>query len=133
MSENTKTYELRALTADDIFPMLKIISKIGIKEFRSCFETETVRKSIASAAKGTDGQADLTSIGMTVMLDVAAVIISHLEDAKEDIYGFLSNLSGMKKKDIAALPMGTFIEMIVDVIKKDEFKDFFQVVSKLIK
>lgn len=28
-----KAFELRDLTADDIFPMCQIISKIGVKEF----------------------------------------------------------------------------------------------------
>ena len=41
MSENNaKAYELRNLTADDVFPMFKIVSKIGIKEFKACFESD---------------------------------------------------------------------------------------------
>lgn len=42
------------------------------------------------------------------------------------IYQLLSGLSGMNKKEIAALPMNVFLSMIIDVIKKEEFKDFFQ-------
>ena len=40
---------------------------------------------------------------------------------------------GMTEKEIAALPLGTFTQMIVDVFKKEEFSDFFQVVSGLLK
>jgi len=49
------------------------------------------------------------------------------------LYQFLAGLSGMTEKEIAALPLGTFTQMIVDVFKKEEFSDFFQVVSGLLK
>lgn len=122
-----KTYELRPLTADDVFPMFKIISKIGIKEFKACFDSPDVKKAIAN------GGADLNAIGLSVAIDVAGLVIDHLPNCKDDIYLLLSQLSGMAKKEIATLPMLTFTEMIIDVVKKDEFKDFFQRVSKLFK
>ena len=40
MSE--KKFELRKLCAKDIFVMVKIISKIGISEFKNCFNTPSV-------------------------------------------------------------------------------------------
>ena len=36
--DDNKVYTLRTLTADDMFPMFQIISKIGIKEFKNCFD-----------------------------------------------------------------------------------------------
>ena len=131
--ETTKAYELRKLTADDVFPMFQIISKIGIKEFKRCFDSPDVKEIIAKAASSEDGQADLTSVGVSVAFDLASVIVSNLGSCKNDIYLLLSQLSGLKTKDIAELPMVTFFEMIVDVIKKEEFKDFFQAVAKLFK
>ena len=131
--ETTKAYELRKLTADDVFPMFQIISKIGIKEFKRCFDSPDVKEVVAKAASGEDGQADLTSVGMAVAFDLASVIVSNLGSCKNDIYLLLSQLSGLKTKDIAELPMVTFFEMIIDVIKKEEFKDFFQAVAKLFK
>lgn len=131
MSE--KAYELRNLTADDVFPMLQIVSKIGIREFKSCFESPEVKKAIASMANGKKDQGDVAAIGMTVAFDLAGVIISNLASCKNDIYLLLSQLSGMTKDEIAKLPMMTFMGMIVDVIKKDEFKDFFQLVVGLLK
>lgn len=127
----TKAYELRDLTADDIFPMFQIISKIGIKEFKTCFESPEVKSVIANAASGED--VDANSVGMVVVFDVVGIIITNLPKAKDDIYHLLSQISGMNKNEIAAMPMVTFTQMIIDVIKKEEFKDFFQVVSKLFK
>lgn len=131
MSETTvKKYELRTLQSKDVFPMFRIISKIGINEFKKCFGTDEVKAAIANAK---DGKVDISSIGMSVMLDLSSVIISHVADAEQEIYTFLSGLTGMTKKDLESLDMVTFFEMIVDVFKKDEFKDFIGVVSKLFK
>ena len=127
VEETTKAYELRNLTAEDMFPMFQILSKIGVKEFRSCFEAEDIKK-VASE----DG-VDVQAVGLSVMLNIGGVILSNVGKCKEDIYQLLAQLSGMTKKEIAALPMNTFVEMVIDVFKKDEFKDFFQAVSKLFK
>ena len=57
--EKVKAYELRHLEADDVFPMFQIISKIGVKEFKSCFESPDVQKAISGLAAGEKKQADL--------------------------------------------------------------------------
>ena len=133
-NENAKAYELRRLTADDVFPMFQIISKIGIKEFKACFESPEVMQMIKDATSGEKAKDDVTaSVGMKVAFDLAGIVVSNLASCKNDIYQFLAQLSGMTVKEIGALPMMTFFEMIIDVIKKDEFKDFFQVVAKLLK
>ena len=127
-----KAYELRTLCAEDVFPMFKIISKIGIKEFKSCFESEDVKEAIKSATNG-ETQDGLEVIGLGVALEIASVIMANVPQAKEDIYLFLAQVSGMSKDDIRNLPISTFTEMIIDIVKKEEFKDFFGVVSKLFK
>ena len=133
MSETTeKKYELRELQSKDVFPMFRIISKIGVKEFKSCLETEEVKDAISKMANKQEN-ANIEAVGMAVMFDIASVVISHIADAEADIYQFLSGLSGMSRKDLESLDMVTFFEMIVDVFKKEEFKDFIGVVSKLFK
>ena len=133
MNETTeKKYELRELQSKDVFPMFRIISKIGVKEFKSCLDTEEVKDAISKMANKQEN-ANVEAVGMAVMLDIASVVISHIADAEADIYQFLSGLSGMSRKDLESLDMVTFFEMIVDVFKKEEFKDFIGVVSKLFK
>lgn len=137
MTENTKSeeltraYNLRNLTADDMFPMFQIISKVDVKEFKRCFESDEVMKAVSGMASGEKDNADLTAVGVTIAFDLAGVIMANLPNCKNDIYLLLSQLSGMTSKEIASLPMVTFVEMIMDVIRKDEFKDFFQAVSEL--
>lgn len=132
--EKTKAYELRELTADDMFPMFQIISKIGIREFKSCFESENVKKLVAEMTSGKASKDELkATVGVTVAFDLASVILSNLSSCKDDIYQLLAQLSGMTAKDIGKLPMTVFMEMVIDVIKKKEFADFFQAAVKLFK
>lgn len=123
MSEE-KNYTLRSLKADDIFMVVRIINKIGFKEMKGCFSSPEVRQAITSAASGKD--ADLSAVGVTVILEIAGLILEHLPDCKNEIYALLAALSGMKQDEVAQLPTGTFTKMVMDVIKKDEFKDFFR-------
>lgn len=131
INETEKTYELRSLTADDVFPMFNIISKIGIKEIKSCFDKEKVGEILKAVSDEEDKDALTAEVGVGIALELASVVLSNLPKCKEDIYLLLSQLSGMTKKEIAALPLVTFTQMIIDVFRKEEFADFFQLVSKL--
>jgi len=132
MSDIGTVYELRKLCARDIFPMSKILSKIGIKEFKECFASEEVKTMVAQMSSG-EKPADVESVGMTVVLEVADIFLGNLSSCEEHIYQLLAGLSGKTKKDIAELPMDVFVSMIIDIIKKEEFKDFIQAVTKSLK
>lgn len=132
MSEATCT--LRSLQGADIFPMSAIIKKIGVKEFKNAFQDEEIKdlvKSINSGEISKDAAAN--QAGMAVILNIVDVVLGNLPRAEKDIYKFLASLSGMKPDEVAALPMATFTGMVIDVIQKDEFKDFIKVVSRLFK
>ena len=118
--------ELRQLTSKDIFPMSKIISKIGIKEFKDCFGSDDVK-----AATRNKDNVDLTTLGMNIMFDVGGVILTHLPDCEKDLYTFLADLSGASVQDLRNISMAEFMEMIVDLVQKEEFRDFFRVASRL--
>lgn len=140
MPENIeKTYELRGLMADDMFIMFSIISKIGIKEFKACFASDDVKAAVKSMAKkdekeeAADNSNDITSVGISVALDIASILMANIGRCKNDIYALLANLSGMKAGDIAKIPAKTFTSMVVDLVKKEEFADFFQDAVKLFK
>lgn len=133
-AESEKAYTLRALCSKDVFPMSKIISKIGLNEFTKSFEGDDI-KNLVESLKGENSDLNdaATVVGLSVALDIANTILGNLSACEQDIYNLLSGLSGMKTKEIEMLPLNTFLEMIIDVIKKDEFKDFFKVVSGLFK
>ena len=131
MSETAteKKYELRSLNASDIFMMSKILSSIGIKEFRKCFDSEN----IGELVKGTKSVDAAAKVGVAVMFDIAGIVLDNLPSCEKYVYAFLANLSGMQADEIASMPMATFAEIVVDVIKKEDFRDFMKVVSRLFK
>lgn len=122
-----ETYKLRKLEAKDIAPMASIINKIGWREFKETFQSEDVQ---AMAAGGMDNAG---AAGMTIVFDVLGIILGNYEKCQKDIFSFLSSLSGKEVTDIETLPIDEFAEMIVAVIKKEEFRDFMKVVSSLFK
>lgn len=132
-------YMLRDLAAKDVFPMVKIISKIGINEFMNAFESEEIKKLVSAIStddeeKEDSGEKDgLTVVGISVALNIANTLLGHLGDCEQEIYTFLSGLSGKGKNELMEMPMNTFLEMVVDVFKKKEFRGFIGVVSRLIK
>jgi len=125
------SYELRKLTSKDIFPMVKLISKFGINEFKKCFDPANVKGLLNE--KGEINGEITDYVGMSIAFDIAAIVMSNLGKCEDEIYDFLSSLSNLKRKQIEELSPAEFAQMIIDIIQKDEFKDFFGVVSKLLK
>lgn len=136
-----RNYELRTLCADDIFPMVNIISKIGVENMADCFDAKEMSDVMRALNNASDESEDNSAtselvtqqIGIKVIMKLVGLVLGNLGKIKKDLYQFLSGISGMGAKEIAALPMGAFTQMIVDVFKKEEFSDFFQVVSGLLK
>ena len=124
-----KKYTIRKLEAKDIAPMASILSKIGLKEVKNCFSPDDMK----AIAGGEGGIEAVGAVGVSVAFEIAGVILSNYERCQNDVFSFLASLSGMDIKQIESLPLGTFTEMVFDVVKKEEFKDFMKVVSKLFK
>ena len=137
MEAITKPYEFRPLGGQDVFLMFKIIGKIGVKEFNACFENDGIKKLVAKMMgekinKNDDGEEESFSVTyISVILEVADVIFKNLPSCEKEIFQMLSNTSNLSVDDVKALGLADFTEMIIDFIKKEEFKDFIKVVSKL--
>ena len=127
-----KPYTFRKLSSVDVFPMFKIIGAIGINEFTACFEKDGVKNMIASFT-GESGEDMSSIVGISVILEIANVIIGNLPKCENEIYQILSQTSNLTVKQVQELDMAVFFEMVIDFVKKEEFKDFIKVVSKLFK
>ncbi len=125
----TEGIALRKLEAKDIAPMASILSKIGMKEIKNCFNPDDLQE-LASGKNAEDAAA---AVGFTVIFDIAGVIFGNYEKCQDDIFRFIAGLSGKSKEEIAKLPLDAFFELIIEIVQKEEFKDFFKVVSKLFK
>lgn len=118
-----KKLEMRKLSGQDTFLMLKIMSKTGAKKGIKEFLSKQ-----GSFGKGDKTEEDYQKIGIDVMLDVADTIMSNLENAQEDINKLLANLCGMKVKEIEQLDFMEYNTLIMDFFKKEELKNFFKLI-----
>lgn len=133
--EKEKAFEFRKLASKDLFLMTKIISKIGIKEFKACFEDEKVGKVISklfSKDKGNISEGAIYTVAGVTLLPLADIIIGNMHKCERDIYVLLAQVSNKTEKEIENDAV-LFLEMIVDFFKKPEFGDFLKVVSKSFK
>lgn len=143
--EAAKPYTFRKLCAKDVFPMVGIIKKIGLKEFKAFFEGEgiskimkmfttngenTVENSAEDSSEEAASENTVEALGLSLAFEVAEIIFNNLENCENDIFKFFASVSGMKVEDVRNLEIAVFAEMVIDFFKKDDFKDFFKVVSK---
>ena len=129
-------YTFRTLNSTDMFLMFKILGKIGINELTDCFSRDSVKQLIAKFSNGDDeGTMDgaTTILGISVILEIANVIMCNIGKCEAEIYQLLSNVSGLKVDKIKKLDPATFTEMVIDFIKKEEFTDFIGVVLRSFK
>lgn len=129
-----KPYTFRRLSSVDVFLMFKIISKIGVKEFNACFENDGIKNLVATMMGDTAAEAPSASVTyIAVILEVADVIFKNIPKCENDIFQMLSQTSDLSVEEVRALDFAVFTEMVIDFIKKEEFKDFIKVVSGLFK
>ena len=124
--------ELRKLQASDIFSMVRIINGIGFKTIKDSINVDEINE----IRKGmTDENSDViaSKVGTTVVMSILGTVIENLPKVENDVYEFAGNVAGMKAKDVAKMDAGDFIELLISIFTKDEFKDFFSRASKLIK
>lgn len=134
ITKKQPVYTFRKLASPDIFLMAKIISKIGINEFKDVYDTEKLKELVNGFSE--DGKLDtsaIAAVGFTVIMDVVNVILRNLPNCEQEVYQMLADTSNLTLKQVKQLDLAVFVEMVIDFVKKDEFKDFIGVVSKLFK
>lgn len=139
-AEPVKPYTFRPLSGEDVFLMFKIIGKIGVKEFNACFENDGIRNLVASMMgekmEKADEAEESPSVSVTyisVILEVADVLFNNIAKCENEVFKMLSQTSNLSVEQVKKLPLADFTEMVIDFIKKEEFRDFIKVVSKLFK
>ena len=124
--------ELRKLQASDIFSMVRIINGIGFKTIKDSINVDEINE----IRKGmTDENSDViaSKVGTNVVMSILGTLIENLPKVENDVYEFAGSVAGMKAKDVAKMEAGDFVELLISIFTKDEFKDFFSRASKLIK
>ena len=129
-------YEMRSLQASDIFSVVKILNGIGlnnVKEAINVDEINEIRKTMTEDNSEDNSEKVYSQVGVKVVMSVATVILENLLKVENDLYTFVGSVIGVKAKDVAKMDMGEFMDLLIAIIQKEEFKDFFKRASKLIK
>lgn len=117
-------YEIRKLCAKDIAPLTVIITEIGWKELKDCFSADRM-KAVTGGKEG-----NVEAVGMQVAMEVAGVVLANYSKCEKKLFSFLSDITGEKATALMNASMADFAELIINVVTKEEFSDFFSVVSK---
>ena len=99
-----RPYTLRSLKDKDLFPLLKILRKIGLKEFKGAFD-----QFIDDAEDDAEGEAEdesVQSIGVAVLLDIAGIIVEHIGAVEDDLYELYADMSGKSKEELREMDSG---------------------------
>lgn len=115
-----RAYELRQFKDGDLFPLLQILKKIGIKDCKEAFIQ------VAS------GEKSLKQVGILASFDLADILVGNLTKAENEIYSLYSSLSGIPAEEIREMEFGTLPLMIADSFKEVRNTSFFKVLSKLL-
>jgi len=113
-------YELRPLTAADMGPICKIITAIGVKQFKDCFKVEDFKD-----------KKNVEQLGFNIIFDIGGIIVSNIPKAEKEIQEFLASVTGQKVSDIQKMPFADYGELVMAVIMKEDFRDFFKRIMKL--
>ena len=124
--------ELRRLQATDLFSMVKILNGIGLKNFKDVIDTNKI-KEMRKSINDDNAEQVVSDIGMNVVMSVLSVILENLPSVETDLYNFIGSVANMKAKDVAKMDIGDFMDLLISIAQKEEFKDFFKRASKLIK
>lgn len=115
-----RPYTLRKLKDGDLIPLLGLIRKLGLKDFKDV---------LVKVANG----GNIKEIGVMALLGIADTMIEHLEtDAGDLIYDFYSGLSDIPAKEIKEMEFGTLPMMIYDSFGDVKNTSFFKVLAKLL-
>lgn len=146
--------EMRELKGDDLFTLLGIIGKLGIKdEFIQLFEQnieETSADKIAvipqdhkkkEPTKAEKEKLEAEKIrlekeaqrrGMEAMAGLMQKLLTNINNIKPDINGLLADLTGESVETIKDLNLKDYTGLIMDFFRKKELQDFFSSIASLL-
>lgn len=131
-------YTLRKIKSRDIGKVCKIISKIGIQEIVDNLNMKKIISDVGNEedTEDTEDAKDAKEkqallVGVQVALACGDIVLKNIDRCIGDVLDYLEDLSGIDKNIIDDDP-ALMMSMIMDYFKKEEFKDFFKVVSKFI-
>lgn len=128
--EKEKPYNLRRLKDSDLWPVLDIIGKVMPDQFTDIM-AEVMQQSFKVESE-TDVDKLIEHIGSQFVAKLVVNIIRNMNTVHDEVYAFLSSVSGIPAAEIPEMGFGTTPRMLWNIVKSETNADFFKVVSKLL-
>ena len=117
--ETKKPYTLRRLNDGDLWPMLDIIGKVFPDNLAEIL------------AKVITGEKTIDEVGAITVTKLVVAVLRNMNQVHDEVYSFLSGVSGLPADEIEKMEFGTTPMMIWDIVKNEKNVGFFKVLSKL--
>ena len=133
-----RPYTLRKLADADLFPLLQLLRKLGLKDFKDAFIQKKEEHKFNPNLYETDEEKAKAfaqyqkEVGIDTFLGMADIMISKIDTHKDSIYEFYSSLAGVAPEEILQMEFGTLPLMIYDSFSEVKNTAFFKVLSKLL-
>lgn len=118
-TENKKPYTLRRLNDGDLWAVLDIIGKVFPDNLG-----EVLSKVIT-------GEKSINEVGAITVTKLVVAVLKNMNQVHDEVYSFLSGVSGIPADEIEKMEFGTTPMMIWDIVKNEKNVGFFKVLSKL--
>lgn len=118
-------YTFRELCDEDIFPLTEILGKVLPDE---------ATKTIVNLFVGKDGNEDkdVEVKGGIIAINIGKLIMRNIKTVKDDVYVFLSDLTGIPVDELRKAPFGTTPKMLKELFEDAKNEDFFKELFKSI-
>lgn len=118
--------EMRKLSSMDLFPLLNIMAKIGIKDLIQ--EVFKQRAEYVKKAKEGKTESDSAIVGAEVMAQITELVFMNIGRAQNEINTLLSKLCDVTKKEIESLSMSEYVGLVTNFLSQEEFKASLNVI-----
>ena len=118
--EEVKPYTLRELEDEDLYTVLEIVGKVLPEDAKEAFSQAV-----------SNGKVSLEEVGGKVAFDLIKYILKNFKSVKNEVYAFLSDLSGLSAEEIKKMPFGTTPAMLKEVFTSKNNSSFLTGFSKL--
>lgn len=132
--------EMRKLSGQDLFPVLTLFSKLGIKDMLKAFFKKQANATAKTSTKSKEPKKselkkeedDLADLGMDFVAELMEVALGNIERGKDDINRLLASLCGVSVKEIQELDIEPYGELVMTFFKKPELGNFIKSTSSFL-
>lgn len=118
---------MRKINTKDVFQLGRIFKKINIKQVAVSMAGDI--NNAMEKDKGQDNDTNIKEVGMNLIFSV----IENCPDAENEIYIFISNISGFTVKEIENMDIEDFFELLKEIAQNNDLKKVFRSTLNLLK